>query len=90
MGDEFVLVSGARLQSTSPLNCRFVLLKNGSVIDQKSGTNADFAINDFGVYRIEAYLDSLPNPVKGQPWIVSNPIYVLKPAPTVSAILPKP
>lgn len=76
MGDGIVHTQGLRLQAGAPLNCRFVLLKNGDVVDQKSGTTADFEISAFGSYRVEAYLDSLPSPVKGQPWIISNPIYV--------------
>jgi hypothetical protein len=78
MGDEFALTAGTHLQATAPLNCRFVLLKDGNTFDQKSGTTVDFAINDVGVYRVETYLDSLPVPVKGQPWIISNPIYVIE------------
>jgi hypothetical protein len=77
MGDEIVYTQGLRLQAGAPLNCRFVLLKNGDMVDQKSGTTADFEIGAFGSYRVEAYLDSLPSPVKGQPWIISNPIYVI-------------
>jgi len=77
MGDEIVHTQGLRLQADAPLNCRFVLLKNGTVIGEESGTTADFPIDGPGSYRVEAYLDSLPLPVKGQPWIISNPIYVL-------------
>ena len=77
MGDWISLEQGVHLQASAPLSCRFVLLKNGEIIDQKSGATADFAVSDFGNYRVEAYLDSLPVPVKGQPWIISNPIYVL-------------
>jgi hypothetical protein len=66
------------LKATAPLSCRFVLLKNGNAIDQQSGTTADFTLSDFGNYRVEAYLDSLPAPVKGQPWIISNPIYTFQ------------
>ena len=70
------------LKASAPLNSRFTLFKDGSVIDQRSGTTADFLITAPGVFRVEAYLDSLPTPVKGQPWIISNPIYVrLKAAP---------
>ena len=75
-GDEIDLVSGLSLKAGAPLNTRFVLLKDGNVIDQKSGATADFPISAPGVYRVEAYLDSLPAPVTGQPWIISNPIYV--------------
>ena len=77
MGDEIAFTQGVLLKASAPLNCRFVLLKSGEMIDQKSGTTVDFAISNFGNYRIEAYLDSLPAPVKGQPWIISNPIYLI-------------
>ena len=76
MGDQIVFTEGLHLKASAPLNCRFVLLKDGSVVDQKSGTTADFPITAPGSYRVEAYLDSLPAPVTGQPWIISNPIYV--------------
>ncbi len=81
LGDEIDLAKGLSLKTSAPLNARFTLLKDGSVIDQKTGTVAEFSITGAGVYRVEGYLDSLPTPVKGQPWIISNPIYVrVKPA----------
>lgn len=76
MGDEIDLSDGLNLKVSAPLNTRFVLFKDGSVSDQKSGMTADFPVTSPGVYRVEAYLDSLPAPVKGQPWIISNPIQV--------------
>jgi hypothetical protein len=76
MGDQIVFTEGLRLKASAPLNCRFVLLKDGSVVDQKSGTTADFPISAPGSYRVEAYLDSLPAPASGQQWIISNPIYL--------------
>lgn len=76
MGDELLAVSGVRLTASAPLNCRFVLLRNGDVIDQKSGPSADFAVSGAGAYRVEAYLDSLLPLVAGKPWIISNPIYI--------------
>ena len=76
LGDEIALSAGLSLKASAPLNSRFLLLKDGSVVDQKIGAFADFPINGPGVYRIEAYLDALPAPAKGQPWIISNPIYV--------------
>jgi hypothetical protein len=83
LGDEIEFANGLGLKAASPLNSRFMLFKDGSVVDQKSGTTADFPITAPGVYRVEVYLDSLPAPVKGQPWIISNPIYVkLKAAPS--------
>jgi hypothetical protein len=76
MGDEIDLSNGLALKATAPLTSRFVLFKDGIVSDQKSGLTADFAVTGAGAYRVETYLDSLPAPVKGQPWIISNPIYV--------------
>ena len=76
MGDDTPSLNQMALVARSPLTSRFVLLKNGSPIEQASGTNARFAINGGGSYRVEVYLDSLPAPAKGQPWIISNPIYV--------------
>jgi hypothetical protein len=86
LGDEVDLMNGLSLKASAPLNSLFLLLKDGSVIDQKSGASADFAIAAPGVYRIEAYLDSLPAPVKGQPWIISNPIYV-RTRPTIGPLI---
>ncbi|HMG75593.1 MAG TPA: hypothetical protein VK582_18990 [Pyrinomonadaceae bacterium] len=81
MGDDIEFANGLSLHAGAPLNSRFMLLKDGSTIDQKSGATADFPISGPGVYRVEVYLDSLPAPVKGQPWIISNPIYIrLRPA----------
>ena len=76
MGDEIASTNGIVLTTSAPLNARFVLLKNGSTVGEKSGTSADFPIDGKGVYRIEVYLDALPPPAHGQPWIISNPIYV--------------
>ena len=76
MGDEINATNPIGVMAKSPLTSRFVLFKNGSLIDQTSGTAARFPINGSGSYRVEVYLDSLPAPAKGQPWIISNPIYV--------------
>ena len=76
MGDESALNSQPRFEVRSPLPARIVMFKNGDKIDQRSGTTAEFLPDGAGVYRVELYLESLPAPVKGQPWIISNPIYV--------------
>lgn len=76
MGDEIAFADGLRLMVSAPVASRFVLVKDGSVIEQKSGSAAEFSLSASGSYRLEVYLDSLPSPVKGQPWILSNPIYV--------------
>src|SRR5258706_2704788 len=74
--DEIALADGLSLKASAPLNSHFMLLKDASVVDQRIGPVADFPINAPGVYAIEAYLDALSAPVKGQRWIISNPIYV--------------
>ena len=76
MGDEISLNSQPRLIVRAPLASRIVLLKNGNAFDQKSGTAVEFSPDGAGVYRAEVYLDALPAPVTGQPWILSNPLYV--------------
>jgi hypothetical protein len=76
MGDEIYSTSQTDLLAVAPLASRFVLYKNGTAVEQKSGSSAQFTVVGAGVYRVEVYLDSLPAPVRGQPWIISNPIYV--------------
>lgn len=76
MGDEVPMISQPKFLVRTPLAARIVLLRNGGIVDQKSGTSAEFSPTGAGNYRIEAYLDSLPPPATGKPWIISNPIYV--------------
>ena len=76
MGDEASLSSNPKLLARTNVAARFVLLKDGSRAAEISGLSAEFPINTSGVYRIEAYLDSLPPPATAKPWVISNPIYV--------------
>ena len=76
MGDEVALRTQPRVIVRTTLPSRVVLIKNGSAVEQKSGTAVEFSPDGAGVYRVEVYLDSLPPPVTAQPWILSNPIYV--------------
>jgi hypothetical protein len=76
LGDEAPFTSGMRLSVNSPLPARFVLLQNGAPMAQASGTTAQFPISAPGVYRVEAYLDALPAPGTGKPWVISNPIHL--------------
>jgi hypothetical protein len=76
-GDEINLGKGVRLMVSTPVRSRIVLLQNGNQIaDDPSAANKEFSISEKGTYRIEAYLPQLPHRVSGQPWIISNPIYV--------------
>ena len=74
MGDDAVNPSAFMASAPSP--SRFVLLKNGNSVTQASGLNVRFPITDAGIYRVEVYLDALPAPATGKPWIISNPINV--------------
>jgi hypothetical protein len=76
MGDEVALSNQPRLIVRTSVPSRVVLIKNGSAVDQKTGTTAEFSPEGAGAYRVEVYLDALPAPVTGQPWILSNPIYL--------------
>ena len=76
MGDEIGFGNGLRVMVSAPLISRIVLSRDGSAIDEKSGSRVEFPINSKGAYRVEVYLDSLPAPATGKPWILSNPIYV--------------
>jgi hypothetical protein len=76
MGDETAYVQSLEVTAKAPLASRFVLLRNGAAVDQSSGLAVRFPIAGPGIYRIEVYIDSLPPPAAGKPWIFSNPIYV--------------
>ena len=76
MGDEVALNTQPRFAVQAPLPSRVVLFKNGNTVDQKFGTEMEFSPDGAGAYRVEAYLDSLPAPASGKPWVISNPIYI--------------
>src|SRR5437660_1009975 len=50
MGDEITSANGMVLTATAPFAARFVLFKNGSPSEQKSGTSAEFAFDGKGSY----------------------------------------
>ena len=76
MGDDVALNSQPRFAVQTPFPARVILLKNGNALDQKSGTEIEFTPNGSGAYRVEVFLDALPAPVTGKPWVISNPIYI--------------
>lgn len=77
MGGEIRLGNGVKLSAAAPLATRFVLIHNGEKIAE-SASEYEFStlVSQPGVYRIEAYLDSLGPPFDQTPWIISNPVYV--------------
>jgi hypothetical protein len=77
MGDEISLSDGVRLRVTTPVKSRVRLFKDGSLLREVTISEAtEFPITQQGVYRIEAFLDQLPQPLNDKPWIISNPIYI--------------
>ena len=77
MGDEIKLENEVRLSVSVPVAARIVLLKDGEVVEDKSAVSKlEFVAREKGSYRVEVYLPQLPRPAGGQPWIISNPIYV--------------
>lgn len=77
MGDEIKLEDTVHLSVTLPIAGRIVLLKDGNIIQDETGTNKkDYTVTEKGSYRVEVYLPQLPKPAGEQPWIISNPIYV--------------
>jgi len=76
-GDEIAIGSGVTLSVQTPVSARVVLLKNGRAMSDESGIKSkEYPVTEKGSYRVEVYLPQLPGPVSGQPWIISNPIYV--------------
>ena len=75
-GGRFPSLGRTRLTVKAPLVCRFVLFRDGARAEEKVGSSVEFVANQPGRYRVEAYLDALPVPARGQPWIISNPIWV--------------
>ena len=69
-----VFSSESRLTVASPVPSRFVLYRDGQRINENVGASAQFVADRPGTYRIEAYLENLPPPAAGKPWIISNPI----------------
>ena len=73
----------------APAEARIVLLRDGSPVAEGKGSALQHdAGPDPGVYRVEVMLPGAPGepPV---PWIVSNPIYVGRPAVDAPAVIPR-
>ncbi len=80
MGDEIALPAGGevRLKVRTPAAGRVVFFRDGQVIREfEEGTDAELAVGERGVYRVEIYLAGLRDFLgERKPWIISNPIYV--------------
>jgi len=73
MGDDFFLKSRSTLQVRLPEQGKIRVIKDGQVFRERISKWLECAIDEKGVYRVEAYLKRIG---KYRPWIFSNPIYV--------------
>lgn len=73
MGDEIQSGDGIKLRAATPVVCTMKLFRDGSVIKTVQSDQLEFAPQEKGVYRIEAWLE-----LDGEqrPWIYSNPVYL--------------
>jgi hypothetical protein len=71
MGDE-TMARNLTLRAETPIPAELRLLRDGAEIARESGSRLEQAVNEPGVYRVEAWVT-----VDGEarPWIYSNPIY---------------
>jgi len=78
-----------RVDAQAPADARIDLLKDGMRVASGSGPMLQHVTNAAGVYRMEISLPGAPGrpPV---PWIISNPIYVGRPAREPSRPDPRP
>jgi hypothetical protein len=74
MGDEVASAEGLKLTAALPLTAYVRLLRHGREVATSEGKAAfEFAVNQPGAYRLEAWLK-----LDGEfrPWIFANPVYV--------------
>jgi len=77
MGEEISLNGEVRLIVRTTVPSRVLLLKDGQKIwEEQQASRLEHIVRERGSYRVEVYLPDLPHPVRDQPWIISNPIYV--------------
>jgi hypothetical protein len=76
MGSRVTLAPDLRLVGQSPLPARWRLIKSGKLHAESTGTALDVRVTEPAIYRVELSLD-----IAGEErtWILSNPIYVVRP-----------
>jgi hypothetical protein len=79
MGESIPFAPGLQLKGVSPNKCRFLILKDGEVVNQSEGSYLLWEVPHPGKYRVEVDLNILG---EWTPWIYANPIEVL-PGPAV-------
>lgn len=71
MGETMTFSPEVRLQASSPLPCRFTIIKDGANCIQQEGRSLDWTPPGRGKYRVEAELKIVKQWV---PWVYANPI----------------
>jgi hypothetical protein len=81
-GEALTIAGPVRLRAVTngPPRTSLVLLRDGEVIGRADGPSLAWEGDRPGAYRIEAHLPGAPGDPP-LPWIVSNPVYVGRPAP---------
>jgi len=74
MGESVPYAGGLVLRASSPLPCRFTIVKDGMRVYQALGRNLEWSPPGSGKYRVEAELKILNQWV---PWVYANPIELL-------------
>jgi len=71
MGETLSFSKETTLRATSPLPCRFTIVKDGGVVHRQAGRALEWKPMGPGKYRVEAELKLLDQWV---PWVYANPI----------------
>jgi len=79
MGDEIALEPNLRLTAVLPAPAQLALFRDGQPIATATTQTWEVPVDSPGVYRLEASRHD-------QPWIFSNPIYILPPEPVQEMI----
>lgn len=74
MGESIPFAPGLQLKGVSPNQCRFLILKDGQVVNQSEGSSLLWEVTKPGKYRVQVDLSILG---EWTPWIYANPIEVL-------------
>ena len=72
MGDTVPLSPRLVLHAVLPAPAQMTLLRDGQVVAEAAGNEWDYRVAEAGTYRLEVTRF-------GQPWILSNPIYIVVP-----------
>jgi len=73
MGDSLKLGEKTLLSVSVPSSALIRIIRNGSILQQKTADRLSLPVSQTGVYRVEVYLKATG---MFRPWIFSNPIFV--------------